>query len=89
MKPGLISTVSNNKTSKIKKVLWDDFQGIAQKILMAKNEDILESNESKEISNIFNIDDDDNWLGTYQSMKSPGVISFNKKLILSLAQKSI
>jgi hypothetical protein len=86
MKPSLTSTVSVNKTSKLKKKLWDEFQEIAQEILMDKNEDILNSYVAEEISNIFNTEEDDNWLGSYQSMKSPGVISFNKKLILSLAK---
>jgi hypothetical protein len=83
----LTRTFRNNEISKIKKTIWDEFYKVAQEIMIKQECDILDANEIKVKSNIFNIESDDNWLGTYQAMRSPGVITFNKKLIIDLSKE--
>jgi hypothetical protein len=90
-------SIRNKQLSNIKSTLYKEFESVCKDInedssndasineLDKINQTMIQNGFS--ITKVFEPKRDDNWLGLYSPMKSPGVIRFNKIQILGLSTR--
>lgn len=83
-------SIRNKNISSIKKNLCDEFESICSDFFDSKKQNkeitIVNYNDEISINNILEPQNDDNWLGSYSPMRSPGKIKLNKKNIIELSK---
>jgi hypothetical protein len=86
-----INTIRNKKLGKIKKLIVEellkdlnDFLPQEDKKPKKTHDEIIIDQNT--IESILNSDNDDNWLGIYKPMRSPGIIVLNKRKIIELSK---
>jgi len=90
-------SIRNKQLSNIKSTLLKEFESVCKDVNKDSSNDALINELDKinqtmiqngfSITKVFKPEGDDNWLGLYFPMKSPGVIRFNKIQILGLSTR--
>lgn len=82
-----LSSIKNSLVKEFESIFRDDIEDGSNDELIAEldkiNQTMIQNGFS--IQNVFEPRKDDDWLGSYSPMKSPGIIRFNKISILGLS----
>lgn len=81
----------NRNISTLRNSLWNDFKALIPEICPIEILDSADVHgsfgyDSSVINQILNCDNDDNWLGSYSPMRSPGKIRLNRRKILEFSK---